>query len=334
MQVWVEYEVDGDFILEVPRESATFDMPPFEITLRNRAASEDGHSPGLWISIVVEANSIDDAAHDGREHVADFLNRLSFATSARFKIIRAVRAIEWVPKLVTRRMKLLNSFDPLQPPEPMIGSLVIGAMELLCNAELPKPVLSALHWYRRGLLGRQPDEQFQSFWFVIEILANYLKTTEPVPDLCARCRTPLFCKTCGTETTHRPYTKQAIEALFRRIVKPDPEKAFDFMNDVRNQLLHGRPFSDVETTPKQSAEWIVNHIAHTAYAALANAITPTVGGPSAKWTLIGRGDYFFRVLVMGASGTFEHKGSGDHPEWKDLPSAKIELITEFRPREG
>jgi hypothetical protein len=335
MEVWVEYEVDGDFILQPPREAASLTVGPHQVTLRNRAPGEDGHSPGLWVSIVLDAESLDDAIQAAREHMTSFLDYLAFTTSVRYKIVRAVRAIEWMPKQVTRQVKFLNSFDPLQPPEPMMGDQVLGAMELLCAAKLPEAVRSALHWFRRGLLGSQPDEQFQSFWFVIEIIANHTKAMDPVPDLCAKCRTPLFCKTCGEETTHRPYPKQAIEALFRRIVNPQPDKAFDFMNDVRNQLLHGTPFRKIQTTPQKSAEWIVDHVGKTAYSALVHAITLIVR-PQEKWVLIGREGFAARMIVMGARGSFDHRGSGDHPDWKELPTAKIELITKFDPisREG
>jgi hypothetical protein len=85
----------------------------------------------------------------------------------------------------------------------------------MLQAHSPNPRLRrAMKWFANGVSTRFYDDQFVYFWLVVELIAQNAKDPTPVPDKCPKCQGPLFCETCKTVPTHRPYQKQAIEQLF------------------------------------------------------------------------------------------------------------------------
>ena len=119
------------------------------------------------------------------------------------------------------------------------------AANLLLHATVDKRLLSALRWFRLGILADTSEEQFQKFWFSLELLAQYKKTTEKVHDSCPKCFGALYCKTCDTYPVHRPYPRQAIESIWKALA-PHEVELFQIVNRARNAMLHGEPPDVIE----------------------------------------------------------------------------------------
>src|SRR5207249_2591400 len=105
-----------------------------------------------------------------------------------------------------------------------------------------------------------------------ELAAQINKDTTKVPDQCAHCSGPLFCQSCQKITTHRPYPKQAIRALIRKVVNGEPDPAFDYLDDVRNMLLHGEEKDEIEKKTKKPMTDAVDLAGRIAWVAILRAI--------------------------------------------------------------
>ena len=100
-----------------------------------------------------------------------------------------------------------------------------------------------LRWFAAGVRAKLAEDQFQYFWFVLELIAELTKDTARVTDKCSRCRADLFCRTCNAVSDHRPFQKQAIEALLDQL-NVSPERQRDLFG-IRNGIMHGRTRSEI-----------------------------------------------------------------------------------------
>ena len=131
-------------------------------------------------------------------------------------------------------------------PYPVLTSAIFKSVEVFAEAKISDRMRRVLRWFARGVRSPYPDDQFQYFWFVVELLAQLDKVPEQVNDLCSKCRHPLYCEKCGMHPTHRPYPKQAILGLFGSTISDEPDVFFVKANKVRNCLLHGDDIRRVE----------------------------------------------------------------------------------------
>lgn len=94
-------------------------------------------------------------------------------------------------------------------------------------------------------------------------------------DKCQRCRGDLFCPACNAISEHRPFPKQAIEALFTKL-NVSKEKQRDLFK-IRNGIVHGRTRSEVEAEiradqPEFEISDAIDFIWQTAFMAILNAL--------------------------------------------------------------
>jgi hypothetical protein len=124
------------------------------------------------------------------------------------------------------------------------------------------------------------EDQFQLFWFVIELIAVSKKEPELVADKCQKCREELYCEACNEISKHRPFEKQAIEILLNK--SGLPQQLIDDLFYVRNNLMHGEPREKIEAKVKSrepSFEFhqIVDWIGKVAWTVILNAFVKPPG---------------------------------------------------------
>ena len=120
-----------------------------------------------------------------------------------------------------------------------------GRLSCFARGSIDKRLLSALRWFRLGILADTSEEQFQKFWFALELLAQHKKPTNKVNDSCPKYLRVLYCKTCSYYPVHLPYPRQAIESIWKALA-PHEFEFFLIINKPRNAMLHGEPPGAIE----------------------------------------------------------------------------------------
>jgi hypothetical protein len=155
-----------------------------------------------------------------------------------------------------------------EDPIPILDGNIVSSIERLLQFDPPPAVGRALRWYRIGIHDRVPEDQFQYFWFALEILAEYQKVPGKVTDRCPKCKASLYCETCKTHPTHRPYAKQAIRALIHAVEKDCDEKTIEALEKTRNWLMHGATLKEIGSELPKSDEDIVDVLGKILFKAL------------------------------------------------------------------
>lgn len=226
------------FLLDLEVESEAT-LSPTEMTLHAAApkgdidvtVSVERSSPGqgtatLSLQVTLDAESIQDARDRGLGVAKDFLRAWSFTTSTPFRISAFRRIVDWTPGLRERECIHFSHHPADEQPHPILNSETLLSAARLVNAPLSATLRRAIRWFANGVSSDYTDDQFYYFWLTTELVAIETKAPDPVPDACPKCRGPLYRKVCDLHPTHRPYPKQAIQALFRRHIKNRPDEFF------------------------------------------------------------------------------------------------------------
>jgi hypothetical protein len=186
------------------------------------------------------------------------LDMIAFVTSARVQRHRIKQIIDCTPTSGTRDCLVWADSIEHKDPQPYLDDRIVKTIERLMQSDLPPAVRRALRWYRFGVLEKVVEDQFQYFWFALEILAEHNKTPVKIPDKSPQCKSPLYCETCKTHPTHKPYAKQAIRSLIRTVDSTCSEVVIDALDQTRNSLMHGSTLKDIETELPDSDQHIVD----------------------------------------------------------------------------
>jgi len=243
----VEYEVESQGIVD-GIDARTFRIPIRNATveLRNKNAEPGIEFSTLSAFVIFDADSLESAHDHGDEILIELLDLLAFSTHMTFRLSKKLAVADWTPGLAERECWILKKYTGDESPYPVLNEEISETVQLLLGGDISEQLRRALRWFASAMSSRYMDEQFQCFWFVIEILAQISKSVERVNDLCPVCKQPLHCTTCNNLPTHRPYPKQSIADLFSKIVRGDDGKAFEFSNEVRNRLMHGQNVDSIE----------------------------------------------------------------------------------------
>ena len=130
-----------------------------------------------------------------------------------------------------------------------------------------------------------PDDQFVNFWFALEIVAEFQKSTDKVPDKCPKCQSPLYCKSCKTHPVHRPYARQAIRALLKAADKECDEATIERLVKTRNSLMHGSTLKEIEDSLPQPHEQIVDVLGRLLWKALILQFPHEMFDGSWRWVI-------------------------------------------------
>ncbi|MCX5876508.1 MAG: hypothetical protein NT087_09520, partial [Deltaproteobacteria bacterium] len=148
----------------------------------------------------------------------------------------------------------------------------------------------------------------------------------PVHDACPKCRAPLYCQTCDLHPTHRPYPKQAIQALFHRHVKDRSDEFFRHADTFRNALMHGEDVAEVEKRISVEFEHIVNALGRLAWVALLSTIMNKMAavGESGELPVLETNQFLKYELKVGLNLVVTSRDP-EHPSLSDLPNIDVSV---------
>lgn len=231
-------------LLKLPAASPslTFDDPEggFKAHLTN--APDDATDHALRLRVVLPAANKEDAEQDARGHAERFLHLLTFVTQAPFRVVKLRRLVDWTPGIAQREMVIFY----VRPSHQIIGDLEDGfvkSAEALAAIAVSELTARAMRWFAAAVRAPIMSDQFQYFWFVIELLAPS-SSAEKVTDKCSHCQTVMHCPTCNGPSTHRPYPAQRIRQFLKSLGVP--ESVVKGVESCRHRLMHGATHEELE----------------------------------------------------------------------------------------
>jgi hypothetical protein len=307
------------------------DEPKFEITIRNLHTQPGSDPPLLSAQVFLEADDPRVAAEESREHLKLFLDSLAFVANAHLDIRSLLHVADWTPALEHRDFIQYRRFPGDDVPFQVLRQELVDTVESLHKLGVGPKLRRALKWFALGVKSTYFDEQFQYFWFVVEIAAELTKDPTKVPDCCPMCGTALYCATCNETPMHRPFPKQAIQQLIGRIIRDNPADAHKTFLKVRNALLHGEDIAEIEQTIDQPMEKVVNILGRVAWVALLQSFGKL---PPGRFSFLETNLYTHQTLNVGIVGQFSPQPPGVQPSLDDLPNIEISMIIDEQPNEG
>jgi hypothetical protein len=221
----------------------------------------------LSLHLYFEAPSLTEAKEVADDYLVDCMNLFAFTTGSRFQRHR-IRQIVEINGTPMQTVLMWSESIEYEDPQPFIDEHIASSIERLSEFDMPPAIRRAMRWYRLGINELNPDDQFANFWFALEIVAEFQKSTEKVPDACPKCRSPLYCETCQTHPTHRPYAKQAIRDLLKAVDQNCDDETIARLDKTRNSLMHGATLKEIEATLSQPHEQIVDVLGRLLWRAL------------------------------------------------------------------
>jgi hypothetical protein len=246
----------------------------------------------LSLHLYFEAPSLNAAREVADAHLVDCMNMLAFTTGSGFQRHRIRQVVEISPGPPMTNVLMWSDEIEYEDPQPFLDENIARSIERLSEFEVPPAVRRAMRWYRFGVNAQSPDDQFTYFWFALELVAEFQKSTEKVPDACPICRSPLYCETCRSQPTHRPYAKQAIRELLKAVDKDCDDATVDRLDKTRNSLMHGATLKEVEGSLPEPHEEIVDVLGRLLWRALVHQFPR---------------EMFDGTLSMGAPSTYVHR---------------------------
>ena len=199
----------------------------------------------LALHLYFDAPSMKEAQDIADERLVDCLNMLAFTTGSAFARHRIRQIVDCTPDTGMRDVLFWGDAIVYEDPHPFLREDSATAIERLSEFEVPPAIRRAMRWYRLGIRDTVPDDQFQYFWFAIEIIAEFQKSTDKVNDKCPTCKSPLYCEVCKTHPTHKPYAKQAIATLLKTVDNDYDDQVFERLDRTRNGLMHGKTLKEI-----------------------------------------------------------------------------------------
>ena len=269
MRFIAQFDLKSDIDMPIDIEKHPFRWVDGDciLVIRNVTKKDDERLVTLRCNMEFESQGLDHAQRDFADRILSLLDIMSLVSHAIFTFERLHKIFDWSATLKVRS-GLIFCYDPPEySPDHVFDKKLIATANLLQQATMDSQILSALRWFRLGILADVSEDQFQKFWFALELLAQYKKGNQKVHDLCPRCQGALYCETCNTYPMHRPYQKQAIESIWREFA-PDQLELFSIMNEARNAVLHGTSPSKIEATTGMPLHEMVDPLARVTWKGL------------------------------------------------------------------
>lgn len=293
----------------------------------------------LSLHLYFSAPTLDEAQDIADGFLADCLNMLAFTTGSAFRRHRIRQIVDATPGLTGIRSLLMwgDSIE-YEDPQPFLCEDAARSIERLLEFDIPPAIRRAMRWYRLGINATVPDDQFTYFWFALEIVAEFQKSTEKVPDRCPQCRSPMYCESCKTHPVHRPYPKQAIRALLKAVDKECDDATIERLDKTRNSLMHGLTLKEIEDSLPKPHEQIVDILGHLLWQALIHQFpqemfdgTLSMGYPSTYVHRTAHGVAHLQTVVpAGADGDLDLRFTGTKMEMVPFGPPQSALPTVIR----
>ena len=280
MQCIVDYEIESDLSVVSDGIQLKLQDPKgqFQAFIKN-IVRDDYSTPFLLsLRLIFESPTLMEAEDIAEDKLAECLNILAFVTGAGVKRHRIKQIIDCTPASGMRDCLIWADALAHEDPSPFLNKKITSSMERLLEFDPPPAVHRALRWYRYGIQAPIPEDQFQCFWFALEILAEHKKSPGKVADSCPKCRSPLYCESCKSHPTHRPYAKQAIRALIQEVETASDDDIFEVLDKLRNALMHGATLKEAETKLPQSGEDLVDRLGKILFKALVHQFSSELVG--------------------------------------------------------
>lgn len=264
----------------------------FSARIRNIVRDDFATPFLLSLHLTFDAPSLDEAADVAEERLADCLNILALATGSRFMRHRIRQIVDCTPGVQMRSCLMWADSIGHDDPTPFLDDHIVNSIDRLLTFDSPPTIRRAMRWYRLGINSSIADDQFQCFWFAIELIAISQKSSEKVPDLCPHCRSPLYCESCEKRPVHRPYEKQAIRAQIKAVDKDCDDTTLEMLEETRNSLMHGETLREIEKGLPKPREGVVDVLGRIVFKALVNQFPREI---------------FQEDIVFGDPSTYVHR---------------------------
>lgn len=296
--------------------------------IQNYRVERGEETPLMNAVLIFDSPSFEEGLDIGKKKLDGILRALSYVTSMKFSYRHAKRLVTWNSGVEERRYRVFKSFKGHDLPYYILEPDFIASALAIWRATSDEPHELAIHWFASAVAESVLEDQFQLFWFALELIASNDKPAGRVNDLCVKCRSPLFCEHCGEHPTHKPFNKQAIEALIAGIVgEADASSISKRLFKIRNMLLHGSTRDQIEFSLGEGMDIGLNSLANIAKQAIYNSMLPQLkekgGAPGIQ--IIGLDDYTKRTAIISAelrSGPIE----ADFGNLKELVIPKMDMI--------
>lgn len=267
----------------------------------------------LALHLYFNPPALDEAQAIADELLADCLNMLAFTTGASFQRHRIRQIVDATSPGGMTSLLMWSDQIEYENPQPLLSEDMVWSTERLLEFDIPPAIRRALRWYRLGVNATVPDDQFVNFWFALEIVAEFQKSSEKVPNKCPRCQSPLYCESCEAHPVHKPYAKQAIRALLTAVDKGCDDATIERLDRTRNSLMHGSTLKEIENSLPQPHEQIVDILGRLLWMALVHQFPRemfdgrlAMGFPSTYIHRTPRGIVHMQTVVpVGADGDLD-----------------------------
>lgn len=334
-----DFRVKSDMVLAKDQKKIVFKASDgsHEIHLRTKRGEGKHAADALYLvaHVILDDDDPQHAADEARTLLDRFLDVLAIVTSAYYRIEDRILVADWSPGLTERRFLLFKKFpDPNVPIYGLCQQDLDSVAKLMRNP-IPRTVQLAIRWWADGVSHRPAREQFQYFWYALEILAEHAKPAMKVASKCSVCAGDLYCPACGKTPLHRPFPKQAIQMLIQKHVTGQPEELFKVADEVRNWLLHGEDPKEIERDLKMKWEKLSDALGRATWGAilstLLNIAAANVTEPE-KLALAKASTYvhyeFFVTSVMSMGAAHADPANPQVEEFE--PDMKVSLVVKER----
>ncbi len=269
MRCLANYEIESDMSVISDETRLKIDHPKGEFTAYVKNVVRPDYSAPFMLSLQIgfDAPSLEDAREIARDKLIQCLNMLAFNTGASVHLHRTKQIVDATPGLGMKQCLVWADSFGHDDPQPFLDEAVVESIEHLLQFDPPRAIQRALRWYRLGIHASVPEDQFQYFWFALEIVAEHRKPSDKVNDKCPVCRSPLYCEACKEHPTHKPYPKQAIRDVIEAVNEDVDEETMNALDKTRNALMHGATLKEVNDLPK-SGEQMVDVLGKIVFMAL------------------------------------------------------------------
>ena len=316
MQFIAQFDLTSD--VSMPSDPTNYSIrspnSDFSLVVREILLKKGRKMATFRCNMEFESEALENAQNDFMNRILNVLDIMSLVSHAIFRFDRLHKIFDWTPNMMMRD-GLIFVYDPPEPaPDWNLDQELFEAANLFQHAAISDQLSSALRWFRLGVSADTTQEQFQNFWFALELLAEHRKSTTKVHDSCPNCNGPLYCRACDTYPMHRPYPKQAIESIWKEFASGEVD-LFQAVNKARNKLLHGVSTKEIENIMDVPLHQMIDPLAQLTWKGLIseliaalpkdkrpNDLRLSVANTFVNWDLTARVNVS-AVIPLGPDGT-------------------------------
>jgi hypothetical protein len=335
MRCIANYEIESEIsvVSDDIRLKLQHPKEKFQARIKNIVRKDYSTPFLLSLQIIFEAPSLEEARDVAQDKLVECLNMLAFATSAGVRRHRIRQIVDCTPASGMRECLVWADSVGHEDPTPFLDENIMASIERLLQFDPPPAVRRALRWYRIGIDESVPEDQFQYFWFALEILAEHQKAPEKVTDRCPRCKSPLYCENCKKHPTHRPYARQAIRALVQAVEETHDEETLEALEKARNALMHGATLKEIEDKLPKPGEDIVDVLGRILFKALVHQFPKELFKEKIHF---GNPTTYVHLTMTGVAhvSTVVPKGEDGELDLDSFTSLKVSMVTDGPPQSG